>query len=92
MAHDQCGHLGLGGVEMKTILVPGVGWPSAPVKPPRVQLQKGGRRIPMTHEEVQRLRQMRKEGKSLYDLEQIFRRGKATLISATFGRGPYAGY
>lgn len=77
---------------MKTVLVPGVGWPSAPVKVERVKLQRGGKKVLMSKEEVQRIRTLREEGKSLWDLQQIFRRGKVTLIKAIFGRDTYAGY
>lgn len=77
---------------MKTVLVPGVGWPSHPIKVERVKLQRGGHKVLMSKEEVQRIRTLRAEGKTLWDLQQIFKRGKVTLISIIFGRGAYAGY
>lgn len=77
---------------MKTILVPGVCWPEMTVEPPPVVLQRGGHRTKLTEEEVRWLCKLRKGGKSLHQLQQIFHRGKATLIAACNRRGPYEGY
>lgn len=77
---------------MRTVLAPGVGWPHPLVEPEPAVLKRGGRTEKLTREEVQWLRQLRAKGASLYQLQQIFHRGKATLISAHNSRGPYEGY
>lgn len=78
---------------MKTILVPGVGWPSAPIEDEKIReihLKRGGRKAPILEEEVRLIREMRGQGRSLLDLQKIFKRGKITVISIIVGKGRYA--
>lgn len=77
--------------QVKTVLVPGVGWPSV-AKIARVNVERGNRKAPMSKEEVMMIRRMRKDGDTLTDLQQIFRRGKGAINAALFGHGRYAGY